>query len=138
MAEIGTFLKQQYTRYRQLILYGIIGGLSAFVDFCVYTLLCKAGVSYLVSNAISVHCGIICSFLLNRSYNFKVKDKAKMRFLSFYIIGLIGLAISSGMLYLAISCYHFNEIYSKILTIIVVALLQFILNKFITFKTSKK
>jgi len=138
MAEIATFLKTQYARYRQLFLYGVIGGLSAFVDFCVYTLLCRAGVSYLVSNVISVHCGIICSFLLNRSYNFKVKDKAKLRFLSFYIIGLMGLAISSGMLYLAISYYHFNEIHSKILTIVVVALFQFILNKFITFKTDKK
>jgi len=134
MASVETFIKTQYARYRQLFLYGVIGGLSAFVDFCIYTLLCKIGVPYLFSNVISVHCGIICSFLLNRQYNFKVKDKAKLRFLSFYVIGLIGLAISSGMLYLAISYYHFNEIYSKILTIVVVALLQFVLNKFITFR----
>ena len=107
------------------------------LDFCVYWILCKLGIPYLVSNVISVHCGIICSFLLNRQYNFKVKDRAKVRFLSFYIIGLIGLAISSGILYLAVDCYHFYEIYAKIITIIVVALLQFVLNKFITFRTKK-
>jgi len=134
MASIETFIKKQYVRYRQLFLYGLIGGFSAFVDFCVYTVLCKTGVPYLIANVISTHCGIICSFLLNRSYNFKVKDKAKIRFLSFYIIGLIGLALSSGILYLAVSYYHFHEIHAKITTIIVVALLQFILNKFITFR----
>ena len=134
MAAIETFIKTQYAHYRQLFLYGVIGGFSAFLDFCVYTILYKLGVPYLVSNVISTHCGIISSFILNRHYNFKVKDKAKLRFLSFYIIGLIGLAISSGLLYLAISCYHFHEIYSKISTIIVVALLQFVLNKFITFR----
>ena len=134
MDKIKTFVKKQYVRYRQLFLYGVIGGFSAFVDFCVYWILCKVGTPYLVANVISVHCGIICSFLLNRSYNFKVKDKAKLRFLSFYIIGLIGLAISSGMLYLGVSYYHFSEIYTKITTIVVVALLQFALNKFITFR----
>jgi len=138
MVTIEAFIKTQYTRYRQLFLYGIIGGISAFLDFCVFTILHKLGVPYLIANVISTHVGIICSFLLNRHYNFKVKDKTKMRFLSFYIIGLIGLAISSGLLYLAVDCYHFNEIYAKIATIIVVALFQFILNKFITFKTSKK
>jgi len=134
MVAIKSFIEKQLVRYRQLSFYGIIGGFCVLVDFCIYTILCKLDVSYLVSNLIGVHCGIICSFLLNRHYNFKVKDKAKLRFLSFYIVGLTGLAISSGMLYLLISCYHFSEIYAKIPTIIVVALLQFTLNKFITFK----
>jgi len=134
MAKITKFIKIQYIRYRQLILYGIIGGFSAFLDFFVYAVLCKWGIPYLAANVISVHSGIICSFLLNRHYNFKVKDKAKLRFLSFYIIGLTGLAISSGILYLAIDYYHFHDIYAKIPTIIVVALFQFVLNKFITFR----
>ena len=134
MATIKTFIKTQYVRYRQLFLYGIIGGFSALIDFFTYTILCKWGVPYLLSNIIGVHCGIICSFLLNRQYNFKVKDRTKLRFLSFYIVGLIGLAISSGILYLAVGHYHFSEIYAKIPTIVVVALFQFVLNKFITFR----
>ena len=134
MVEIKSLVKKLYTRYRQLFLYGIIGGFSALLDYCVYVVLLKLNVPYLFANVISVHCGIICSFLLNRQYNFKVKDKAKTRFLSFYVIGLIGLAISTGMLYLAVEYFNLYEKYAKILTIIVVALLQFVLNKFITFR----
>ena len=134
MDRIKSIIKKQYFRYRELFFYGIIGGISAFLDFCIYTLLCKINVPYLIANVVGVHCGIICSFLLNRQYNFKVKDQIKKRFLFFYSIGLTGLLISSLMLYILIDFYHFNEIYSKIITIFLVAVLQFCLNKFITFK----
>ena len=134
MDKFTTIITQQYTRYRELFFYGIIGAFSAFIDFCIYSLLCKTGIPYLIANVVGVHCGIFCSFVLNRHYNFKVKDKAKKRFVFFYIIGLVGLSISSLMLYILISRNHFNEIYSKIITIVVVAMLQFCLNKFITFK----
>ena len=126
-----------FNRYRNIILYGIIGGLSAGLDFLVYSLLCKSGLHFQVANVISVHCGIFCSFILNRHYNFKIKDKTLLRFLSFYVIGLIGLALSASLLYVLVDVSSWNEIYAKLVTIVAVALVQFVLNKFITFKKSK-
>jgi putative flippase GtrA len=121
-------------RFRQLILYGIIGASCAGLDFCIYTLLFFVGVDYLVANLIGVHCGIFCSFILNRQFNFKIKNKTVKRFFSFYIIGLIGLGISTMMLYLLVSLAGKNELYSKLSTIVIVAIIQFFLNKYITFK----
>ena len=95
------FIKQLYYKYRNFILYGIIGGFCATLDFVIYSGLCYVNMNHLWANIISTHCGIFCSFLLNRSYNFKVKDKTGLRFLSFYIIGLIGLALSEGLLEIA-------------------------------------
>ena len=131
-------LKFYYQRYRNFILYGIIGGISAGLDFFIYTLLCKGDLNYQVANVVSIHCGIFCSFLLNRYYNFKVKDKTFLRFLSFYVIGLTGLALSAFLLYLMVDINAWNEIYAKLITIIAVAIVQFLLNKFITFKKSKQ
>lgn len=125
-----------YTKFRNLILYGMIGGGCAALDFGIYTILCYFDfLPYLWANVISIHCGIICSFFLNRSLNFKVKDKATLRFLSFYIVGLVGLGISEGMLYLMVDHAGWNELICKLVSIVVVALIQFVLNKFITFKT---
>ena len=132
--KIKTVVSNLYLRYRNFILYGIIGAFSAGVDFGLYSLLCFFGIKYLISNIISVHCGIFCSFLLNRYYNFKVKDKVVKRFLMFYVIGLIGLCISEGMLHVMVSYYLFNKIISKLLTVVVVAIVQFFLNKLITFR----
>ena len=63
-----------YTKYRNFILYGLIGGLCTLVDIGVYYLLGHTNLHYLLANIISYNCGIIASFLLNRRYNFKVKD----------------------------------------------------------------
>ena len=131
-------IKQYYSRFRNLILYGIIGGFCASIDFVIYTLLCHYNlIPYLWANIISIHCGIFTSFLLNRTFNFKVKDKTTQRFLSFYIVGLIGLGISEGLLYLMVTVSNCNELLSKLISVVVVALVQFVLNKYITFKTKQ-
>ena len=126
-----------YKRFRNLILYGIIGGFCAVLDFAVYTFLCYYEIMpYLWANIISIHIGIFTSFVLNRQLNFKVKDKTPQRFLSFYAVGLTGLGVSTLLLWSMVTVAGWNEIFCKLLTIIVVALVQFILNKYITFKKS--
>jgi putative flippase GtrA len=93
---------------------------------------------YLWANIISIHVGIFMSFILNRSFNFKVKDKTTQRFLSFYAVGLTGLGISELMLYLMVTLGGMNELLCKLISIVVVALIQFLLNKYITFKSAYK
>ena len=128
-------VRSLWTRFRELILYGLIGGFCAALDFGVYTLL-GLWIPYLWANVISVHCGIFTSFFLNRSLNFKVKDKAPLRFTIFYLVGLSGLALSEGLIWLLASQFAWNPILAKLLTVFIVALYQFLLNKFITFKKS--
>ena len=128
-------VRSLWTRFRELILYGLIGGFCAALDFGVYTML-GLWISYLWANVISVHCGIFTSFFLNRSLNFKVKDKTPLRFTIFYLVGLSGLALSEGLIWLLASLFAWNPILAKLLTVFVVALYQFLLNKFITFKKS--
>mgnify|MGYP003440486746 CR=1 FL=1 len=129
-------IKQLFEKYRNLILYGLIGGSCALLDFIVYSGLCSI-IPFLVANVISTHCGIFCSFFLNRKYNFKVEDNTLRRFFSFYTVGLLGLAVSEGLLFLMVNYFGIEKIVSKLITVVAVALLQFVLNKFITFKTKK-
>ena len=123
---------------QQLVKYGIIGCLCVGIDFFTYWLLLQIiKVPYLYANIISVHCGIFTSFFLNRHFTFKVKNKTLLRFISFYIIGIIGLAISSGLLILFVEKIELNELVSKAITVIIVALIQFLLNKYISFRDGK-
>ena len=122
-----------WPRFRELILYGLIGGFCAALDFGLYTLL-GLWMPYLWANVLSVHCGIFTSFFLNRSLNFKVKDKAAQRFTIFYLVGLSGLALSEGLIWLLSTRLGWGYVTAKLLTVFVVALYQFLLNKFITFK----
>ena len=143
-------IKRLYGRFRNLILYGIIGGFCAALDYAVSTGLVYSNIlpditvfGYLfhaeqVALAIGIHVGIFTSFILNRSYNFKVKNKTAVRFLSFYAIGLFGWFISAVMLHYMVVLGDMKFWAFKLIATVVVALIQFVLNKFITFYTHKK
>lgn len=124
-----------YNKFRNLILYGIIGGISSGLDFLIYYLLVNiVGIHYLIANTCSILIGITTSFTLNRHYNFKVKDKTKQRFVIFLCVGLFGLLLSTLILCICIQQLKLDELLSKLLSIVFVVVMQFIINKNITFK----
>jgi len=127
-----------YERFHHLIRYAIIGSFSSSVDFLVYTVLVYvAGVQYIMANNIGVLVGISISFILNRNYNFKTKERTIQRFLLFLTVGLLGMFAADVILYGCVDLLHLGKITSKILSIIMIALFQFLLNKYITFKPAK-
>lgn len=131
-------IKQLYLKFRNLILYGIIGSFSSGLDFLIFTFLVQVvELQYIVSNSISVLGGITTSFILNRNYNFKIKDKTKQRFTIFLTVGLCGLVLSNMILYICIDILNIDKILSKILSIVLVVFFQFIINKYVTFKPTK-
>ncbi len=122
-----------FQKYREFIVYGIIGGTCALFDFCVYSLLCFC-IPFLIANIISTHCGIFLSFFLNRKYNFKVKDKTFRRFITFYVVGLLGLGLSELLLFVCVNQLNIEKLSAKLITVFIVALIQFVLNKCVTFR----
>ena len=134
----NSIVQRFYKKFRDLILYGIIGSCSSGLDFLLYTLFVTVfGWHYILSNCISVLGGIITSFTLNRNYNFKVKDKTKRRFSIFLTVGLCGMLLSSLILWVCISQLSMNKILSKLLSIVLVVVVQFLINKYVTFKPTK-
>lgn len=131
--EIG--VKNLYYKFRNIILYGIIGGFTSSLDFCIFTILSNViGCYYIYANCISVIIGISISFLLNRAYNFKIKDHTRRRFAIFLTVGLYGLLLSNLILYMGIDVFMINKIIVKMLSVILVVGFQFMLNKLVTFK----
>ena len=126
-------LRKLYKKFRNLVLYAVFGIVSSGLEFGIFGILSQS-MSYQWANVIGFHAGIISSFLLNRKYNFKVKDNVVPRFLVFYGIQLVGLLISSLVLMLFIENFGFNKLIAKALSILIVALLLFELNNLITFR----
>lgn len=133
------FLHQLYQKFRCLILYGIIGSLSAGLDFVIFTALVSVlGCDYMISNCISVTTGIITSFILNRNYNFKIKDRSKQRFGVFLLVGLCGMILSNTILWICVRELGIEDVFAKLLSIVLVVFFQFLMNKYVTFKPTKK
>ena len=113
----------------------MIGCTGATLDFVVYALLTNvAGMHYQFANFFSVSFGIINNFFWNCYFNFKTKDKILKRLVSFYSVGMFGWALSAGCLWLFIEVMSINVLIAKLGTIFFVTVVQFCLNKFITFK----
>ncbi len=134
MGKLTQLIKYLYDKYRNFILYCLIGVINTGVDLGIFTLLQYLGLHYLIANIISYHCGIVCSFLLNRMVNFKVKDKPMRRFLSFYGISLLAVAVSEGMLYLFVSVMGLHSVVAKIISMVIIAICQFLFVKRFTFR----
>lgn len=121
--------------WRQLLLYAVIGGTCAGIDFCVFSL-CNhfLPINPLVSNCIGCIVGMLCSFFLNYYINFRANSHFWRRLVSFLIVGSIGLLFSEIIMHVGANLLSANEYLTKLLSLVLVAALQFILNKFITFK----
>ena len=131
MEKLKTFLASQ----RELIFYCIIGCSGVAIDYVTFAVLTHcSSLHYQAANAISVSLGICNNFMWNAHLNFKVKDNLLLRFCSFYCVGLVGLGISAALLYLFVEVMKGNVLVSKLAIIFIVTVVQFLLNKFVTFR----
>lgn len=157
-----THMKEKFEKlvksesFRQLIKYGIVGVVGLVIDMGVYYLLVtRFSVHYpfteaisgkhlsigmldiIVSNIISSTLAVINNFILNSYFTFKVTDNKFKRFLSFAGIAAVGMVVSSALLTVFIEYMGLNDLIAKGFAVIIVAMLQFIINKFFTFKGKK-
>ncbi|MDR1883903.1 MAG: GtrA family protein [Prevotella sp.] len=159
-------MKQQLNRLakrntvRQLVKYGLTGIVGLIIDTGLFYLLVnKLSVHYpfsdtansllkgnmstgmldiLISNIISQTLAVINNFILNSYFTFRVTDKKLKRFMSFVSIAITGMIISSALLTLFIGVMKIDDMSAKISAIFIVAAIQFVINKFFTFKENKK
>ena len=76
--------KKVFYLFKQLFLYGIIGAFSSGIDAILFHFLVyRVNIYSIVANIFSVLVGILISFFLNLNFNFKVKDRVFVRFLSY-------------------------------------------------------
>lgn len=113
--------------------YAIIGISGVTVDIVSFALFVRLGIPPVIATIISTSLGIINNFLLNAFLNFKKRNKILNRFVKFYGIGLIGIIITAGLIYLLHDTLGLDPLISKLITIPPVVAVQFLLNKHISF-----
>lgn len=154
---IGTLVRQKY--FKELVKYGIVGLVGLVIDMGIYYLLVdQYAVQYslsafiqkltalvglslplrtidiLISSIISSTLAIINNFVLNSYFTFKVTDNRLKRFTSFFGVATIGMIVSTLLLTLFIDVIEMNEMLAKAIAVCIVAMMQFVINKFFTFK----
>lgn len=134
-----------YKKYEELINYLIIGILTTAVSLATYylltlTILDANNKVYLqIANIISWLASVTFAYFTNRKYVFKVKNKCNIKeCLNFYISRISTLLIDMIIMYIFVSRLKFDNKIVKLVAQIVIIILNYILSKFIVFKSSKE
>ncbi|MFV0471539.1 MAG: GtrA family protein [Paludibacteraceae bacterium] len=128
--------------YIQMFRYFVSGGIAFVVDFLLlYLLTEKIGLHYIVSTIISFLAGLTITYLLSIYwvYDNRRFDNRKIELIIFILLGAVGLALTSFLMWLFTDIFHIYYMISKIFTTIVVSLWNFIAKKILLFpgKTRK-
>ena len=113
---------------KHFVMYVLIGIVAVGSDNVIFNL------SMYVSNFISVNCGLTVSFICNTFINFKKADNLVKRGGYFFIIGYIGMSISMVFLHYRVIFINISESLTKLISTAISGLMQFTLNKVITFR----
>ena len=119
---------------KQFTLYLCCGITGVSSDFCIYLITIKLGFHYQVANFFGYSFGTLISFALNRKFTFKVLDRTVWRLKVFFLVAAVGFLASASLLWCFTAFLALDERISKVLTLPVVVLIQFYLNRKITFQ----
>lgn len=127
---------------KEIIKFSLVGSFNTFLDFSIYFSLTRLfpfwRENYLGANFISFIIAATSSYILNKTWTFRDKNKKiHIQYPKFLLVSTIGLILNETILYLLVSQVKIHDLLAKLIAVGVVMMWNFSLNKFWTFKTDK-
>ena len=131
-------IKELFSRYKRVILFGLVGCVNTLVDFAFFTLFLELLRQPLqLCQTVGYCSGVICSFLLNRNITFRDGERGLwMQLALFLLVNLVTLAISVGSLSLLVGLGLWEYI-AKLLVTGIVMVCNYFGYKIIAFRVPK-
>jgi putative flippase GtrA len=117
----------------QFLLYCLCGVVGVTTDYFIYYSALTFGLWYQGANVLGYLSGTLVSFILNRKITFGVHDKVARRLAIFLGVAAIGFSASALMLWLMVDVMTLDAKIAKLLTLPIVVVIQFSMNRRITF-----
>lgn len=127
-------------KYKQFGLYIIFGITTTIINWVVFW--CCINIfnfNYLLANAIAWFCAIVMAYITSKLFVFHSKtsnSKTIIESILFLLVRVFTLSCEQVLLYIGHDLM--NQYILKIITTIIIVILNFILSKFIVFKEVKK
>ena len=134
------FISPTTNLWLQLLRYGFVGGVAFVADYgSLYLLTEVAHFHYLTSAAVAFVIGLTVNYLLSISWVFKKERVTKpwIEFVVFATIGIIGLGLNEGIMYLFTECLQVHYMLSKLISTGVVFFWNFFARKLLLFTKHK-
>ena len=129
---IKDFIKKIFSY--QPIRFLFVGGLNTIVGYGVYALLIYIGVNYLVANTISTVIGIVHSYLWNRFFTFKSKNKALKEITKFISVYAVSYLIGMCTLFIFKDKLNISAYIAGLINLVITTLISYFGHKYYSFK----
>ncbi|MBR6137824.1 MAG: GtrA family protein [Bacilli bacterium] len=127
-----------YHKYKEGILYLFFGGCTTLVNIISFAILRLFKIDVYISNGIAWILAVLFAFVTNKIFVFESKGKTKKETLremiSFFGFRVLSLLFDMAIMYLLIDIIHGNEIVAKVVSNVVVIILNYIFSKVFIFK----
>lgn len=132
-------IKKLYDKYRPMILYVFFGGCTTVVNMVTYWLCYNvAGIGNVPATIIAWLLAVIFAFITNKLWVFDSKSWAKDVVLheawSFFAARIATGLLDVGIMYLAVDVMHWNSILWKLISNVLVIILNYIASKLFIFR----
>lgn len=129
---------------KQILKFGVVGGISSVIDFGIYTVLIKVfGVNYLISGFFGFTISLIFNYIASMAFVFERKEGADKRkeFIVFTVLSVIGLGLTELIIWMIVEGYrvipaiHFAlmdqwiEVFGKLVATGIVMVYNFVTRK---------
>ena len=118
---------------QQFLLYCLCGGIGVSTDYAVYYLAYSGGMWYQGANGLGYLAGTLMSFCLNRVFTFGMRDRTLQRLAMFLGVAAVGFGASALLLWVLVQFAGIDPRIAKLITLPMVVVLQFSLNRRLTF-----
>lgn len=132
---------QLYKKYKEIINYLIVGGLTTVISLAVYYLSVftflnpNNSIELQIANILSWIAGVVFAYFTNRKYVFESRNKNKVKEATKFVSSRITtLLLDMLIMWLGVTLLHFNDKLIKILSQILVIIGNYILSKLFVFK----
>lgn len=137
-------IKELYQKYKEIINYLIFGVLTTVVSLvtyyiCVYTILDPDNAVQLqIANVISWIISVAFAYITNRKFVFESKEKNKIKEASKFVTSrIVTLIMDMAIMYVGVTALKFNDKIMKLISQVVVIVMNYILSKILVFKKEK-
>ena len=127
-----------YLKYKEPILYLVFGGFTTLINIVAYAV-CKhlMGIDTITSNAIAWVLGVAFAYVTNKIFVFESKTDTLSALLkecmSFVWCRLATGVMDMVIMYVTVDCLHWSDMIMKILSNVLVIVLNFVFSKLIIF-----
>lgn len=136
-------VKGLYFEYKEVVNYLFFGVGSTVVNFISYFLFAKIiGIEEVTSSGLSWFCAVLFAYITNKLFVFESKTETKKELIkeciSFFLARIVsGILCDVGTFALMVKVFNINDILAKIVTQVMVIIVNYIFSKWIVFKNKR-